>query len=113
MTDAEIKDLVPDEIDHRIRLNKEVANTLKHLTSLGRMTDDEVKELVHGSQFGKRRYKYLLKGLTETPKETHKGLKKKLRDKYEATGDPTYLRRERLLDAYFKNMPRFYRHDES
>ena len=113
MGDAEIKDLVIDEIDHRIRLNKEVANTLKHLTSLGRMTDDEVKELVNGSQFGKRRYKYLLQGRTETPKETHKGLKKKLRDKYEATGDATYLRRERLLDAYFKNMPRFYRHDES
>ena len=113
MDDSEIKELVLDEIDHRIRLNKEVANTLKHLTSLGRMTDDEVKEIVHGSQFGKRRYKYLLQGRTETPKETHKGLKKKLRDKYEATGDATYLRRERLLDAYFKNMPRFYRHDET
>ena len=113
LSDNEIKGLVLDEIDHRVRLDKETAHTLKHLASLGGMTDEEVRNIVYGAQFGKRRYKFMLNGLTETPRETHKGLKKKLRDKYEATGDSTFLRRERLLDSYFKNIPRFYRHDDN
>ena len=113
LSDNEIKGLVLDEIDHRVRLDKETAHTLKHLASLGGMTDEEVRNIVYGAQFGKRRYKFMLNGLTETPRETHKGLKKKLRDKYEATGNSTFLRRERLLDSYFKNIPRFYRHDDN
>ena len=112
LSDNEIKGLVLDEIDHRIRLDKEVAHTLKNLASLGGLSDEEVRKIVFGSQFGKRRYGFLLKGVTETPRETHKGLKKKLRDKYKLTGDATFLRRERLLSAYFKNLPRFYRHDQ-
>ena len=112
LTDNEIKGLVLDEIDHRLRLDKEVAHTLKNLASLGGLSDEEVRKIVFGSQFGKRRYGFLLKGVTETPRETHKGLKKKLRDKYKLTGDATFLRRERLLSAYFKNLPRFYRHDQ-
>lgn len=113
LSDNYIKGLVLDEIDHRVRLDKETAHTLKHLGSLGGMDDEEVRRIVYGAQFGKRRYKFMLNGLTETPRETHKGLKKKLRDKYEATGNAIFLRRERLLDSYFKNIPRFYRHDEN
>jgi len=111
ITDAEMKALVIDEIDHRVRLDKEVAHTLKNLASLGELSDQDVKKIVYGSQFGKRRYGFLLQGKTETPRETHKGLKKKLRDKYRLTENKEFLRRERLLDAYFKNLPRFYYHN--
>lgn len=111
ITDAEMKALVIDEIDHRVRLDKEVAHTLKNLASLGELSDQDVKQIVYGSQFGKRRYGFLLQGKTETPRETHKGLKKKLRDKYRLTDNKEFLRRERLLDAYFKNLPRFYYHN--
>tara|TARA_R100000231_G_scaffold17882_1_gene18398 strand:+ start:2757 stop:14507 length:11751 start_codon:yes stop_codon:yes gene_type:complete len=111
ITDAEMKALVIDEIDHRVRLDKEVAHTLKNLATLGGLSDQDVKKIVYGSQFGKRRYGFLLQGKTETPRETHKGLKKKLRDKYRLTENKEFLRRERLLDAYFKNLPRFYYHN--
>ena len=111
ITDAEMKALVIDEIDHRVRLDKEVAHTLKNLATLGGLSDQDVKQIVYGSQFGKRRYGFLLQGKTETPRETHKGLKKKLRDKYRLTENKEFLRRERLLDAYFKNLPRFYYHN--
>lgn len=111
ISDSDMKSLVLDEIKHRVRLDKEVLHTLEHMGSLGGLSDKEVRDIVFGAQFGKRRYGFMMQGKTETPKETHKGLKKKLRDKYQLTGDSEFLRRERLLDAYFKSLPRFYYHD--
>ena len=111
ISDSDMKSLVLDEIKHRVRLDKEVLHTLEHMGSLGGLSDKEVRDIVFGAQFGKRRYGFMMQGKTETPKETHKGLKKKLRDKYQLTGNSEFLRRERLLDAYFKSLPRFYYHD--
>ena len=111
ISDSDMKSLVLDEIKHRVRLDKEVLHTLEHMGSLGGLSDKEVRDIVFGAQFGKRRYGVMMQVKTENTTETHKGLKKKLRDKYKLTGDSEFLRRERLLDAYFKSLPRFYYHD--
>ena len=76
------------------------------------MTDKEVRDIVFGAQFGKRRYKYLMQGLTETPKETHVALRKKIKDKYNATQDQEFLRRLKIIDQVYANVPRFYSHED-
>tara|TARA_R100000734_G_C3319140_1_gene114393 strand:- start:524 stop:7657 length:7134 start_codon:yes stop_codon:yes gene_type:complete len=112
MTDLEIKKLILNEVDHRVRIDKEVAHTLKNIQSLGGMTDKEVRDIVFGAQFGKRRYKYLMQGLTETPKETHVALRKKIKDKYNSTQDQEFLRRLNIIDQVYKSVPRFYSHED-
>ena len=110
MGDDDVKELVHKEIDHRIRLDKEVAHTLKHLQAMSGMTDQQMSSLVKSSQFGKRRYKTIMAGRTETPAETHKGLKKKLRERYDEKQEAQYLRRLKLLDSVFKNYPQYFDH---
>ena len=112
MSDNDVKELVQKEIEHRIRLDKEVAHTLKHLQSMSGKDDSEMESLVKGSQFGQRRYKAIKAGRTETPAETHKGLKKKLMERYEQENQVQYLRRLKQMDALFRNYPQYFDHED-
>jgi hypothetical protein len=112
MSDNDVKELVQKEIEHRIRLDKEVAHTLKHLQSMSGKDDSEMESLVKGSQFGLRRYKAIKAGRTETPAETHKGLKKKLMERYEQENQVQYLRRLKQMDALFRNYPQYFDHED-
>lgn len=112
MSDNDVKELVQKEIEHRIRLDKEVAHTLKHLQSMSGKDDSEMESLVKGSQFGQRRYKTIKAGRTETPAETHKGLKKKLMERYEQENQVQYLRRLKQMDALFRNYPQYFDHED-
>ena len=112
MSDNDVKELVQKEIEHRIRLDKEVAHTLKHLQSMSGKDDSEMEALVKGSQFGQRRYKAIKAGRTETPAETHKGLKKKLMERYEQENEVQYLRRLKQMDALFRNYPQYFDHED-
>jgi hypothetical protein len=112
MSDNDVKELVQKEIEHRIRLDKEVAHTLKHLQSMSGKGDSEMESLVKGSQFGQRRYKAIKAGRTETPAETHKGLKKKLMERYEQENEVQYLRRLKQMDALFRNYPQYFDHED-
>ena len=110
MGDTEIKELIQKEIEHRIRLDKEVAHTLTHLRTLAGWSNKDMASLVKSAQFGQRRYNAIMGGRTETPAETHKGLKKKLMDRYEDKNEPEYLRRLKLLDSLFKSYPQYFEH---
>ena len=110
MGDTEIKELIQKEIEHRIRLDKEVAHTLTHLRTLAGWADKDMASLVKSAQVGKSRYNAIMGGRTETPAETHKGLKKKLMDRYEDKNEPEYLRRLKLLDSLFKSYPQYFEH---
>jgi hypothetical protein len=72
------------------------------------MTDLEIKKLI----LNEVDHRVLMQGLTETPKETHVALRKKIKDKYNSTQDQEFLRRLKIIDQVYKSVPRFYSHED-
>ena len=84
LTDKEMQNYIMDEIDHRVRIDKDVAETVLRLAEMGNLDKAQIKAAVKGAGFGWRRWNLgMMQKRTEIPKETHKGLNKRLLEKYE------------------------------
>ena len=113
LSDGEIKEILMDEIDHRIRLDKDVGRTIKALGSLGELTEDQIWEAASEAQIGQRRLSDIWYGRTETPRSTHTGLRNRMYANYEKTKNNVFLYRLKLLDEIYSRFPQYYYHDEN
>ena len=93
MSDAELRDLVYDEMEHRRRIDRDVMETVRAAQSMGNLTDSQIFSAVKKANFGQKRWKYMLKGYTQTPAEAHKGLQERLREQAERTNNPIFIQR--------------------
>ena len=78
---------------------------------MGNLSQEQIDDAVRRAKFGQRRWGNLKKGLTETPLETIKGLKDRLNEKAERTGQAVFARRAKYLDAMYRSLPRTYKFD--
>ena len=107
MSDAELRDLVYDEMEHRRRIDRDVMETVKAAQSMGNLTDSQIFSAVKKANFGQKRWQYMLKGYTQTPAEAHKGLQERLREQAERTNNPIFIQRALKLNRIYQSLPRF------
>jgi hypothetical protein len=111
LSNSQLRQLVLDEMDHKRRIDKEIMQTVNSSMGMGNLSQEQIDDAVRRAKFGQRRWGNLKKGLTETPLETIKGLKDRLNEKAERTGQAVFARRAKYLDAMYRSLPRTYKFD--
>ena len=107
MSDEEMNGYIMDEVDHRVRIDKDVMNTVSRLASMAGMDEYALTQAVKESKFGQRRWANMMQRRTEIPKETNKGLKQRLLKEWERTKDEKFKYRANYVDSIYSALDQY------